>query len=300
MKKPVIIDTPMNTGAFFSLAYASRQFDIRGITVSSYEDTAQVCCAAEILGLKTPVYSGADRPIIRKTISPLVGSEGYHDLSNVFSPLDCETISGKEYAWDIISIEAKKQEGALEIITLGSLTNLAVALLKFPDLVGQIARITVMGGSRFCGNCPHSPQSEFNFYYDPEAAHIVLNSGIPIIIADLNTCESVTWNSKHLEWFCGAVHGTGHLLRDFSAINTGHFSLNELVALALTDDFFEAQTMHLAVNVETDSDLARGKLVIEYDTAAMKLEPNATLFSFVDADALRERILSVFGVTIGV
>jgi len=296
MKKPVIIDTPMNMGAFLALAYADRQFDIRSIAVSSYGDAAGVCSAAEILDIQAPVYHGAVKPIIREVTFPWCGPKGDHDFSKLFISIDSQRMPENGYAWDAIMTEAEKQRGALEIIILGSLTNLAVTLLKFPDLTKQIARITVMGGSRFSGNCPDSPQCEFNFHYDPEAAHIVLNSGIPVVIADLNTCMGVEWHCENIKKLCNAVPGAKLLLPCFLCKYGVCYSLNELVAAALAYSFSEAQTMNLSINVETDSFPARGKLVLEYDTVAMGLESHATLFSSLDEASLRKRIFDIFGI----
>lgn len=296
MKKPVIIDTPMNIGAFLALAYADRQFDVRSISVSSYGDVSEVCSAAEILNIQAPVYTGAVKPIIREATFPWCGPKGDHSFSKLFISTGCGRLPECGYAWDAVMAEAKKQGGSLEIIILGSLTNLAIALLKYPDLTKQIAKITIMGGSRFCGNCPDSPQCEFNFHYDPEAAHIVLNSGIPLVIADLNTCMSVEWNCENIKKLCSAVPEAKLPLPGFLCKYGISYSLNELVAAALAESFTEAQTMNLAANVETDSLPARGKLVLEYDTAAMGLESHATLFSSLDEEALKKRIFGVFDI----
>lgn len=294
MKKPVIIDTPMNSGAFFALAYAARRFDVRGVAVSPYADALQVCAAAGVLDLRAPVFTGAVRPIIREPSFPRGGPEGGHDDSGLYFSLGSGRAPESGYAWDAIASEAKKQAGRLELITLGSLTNAAIALLKYPDLVSQLARITVMGGARLDGDCPDAPQSEFNFYYDPEAAHIVLGSSIPLVIADLNTCAQVEWRTEELERLCAAVPGAGPLKQDFLRRHGAGGALGGLTAAALADGLEEAQTVNLAVNVETDSPLARGKLILEHDTAAMGLQSHAALLASLDEAALKKRIFNVF------
>ena len=71
--------------------------------------------------------------------------------------------------------------GELEIVTLGPLTNLAMAVLKAPALAEQVKRVYVMGGSGLTpGNI--TPLAEFNFYADAEAAHLVLNAGLPLTL----------------------------------------------------------------------------------------------------------------------
>ncbi|HHW31722.1 MAG TPA: nucleoside hydrolase [Clostridiaceae bacterium] len=293
MKRPVIIDTPANIGVFFALAYSSKQFDIRFLSACSYGNAIQLCSARDMLEMNIPVYTGAVKPIIRDVTSPWRGPKGDRDFSGLFFQSESMYPPESGYVWDAIMNEAKKQEGALEIITLGSLTNIAIALLKYPALEKLISKITIMGGARFCGNCPDAPQSEFNFYYDPEAAHIVIDSGIPILIADINTCIGVEWNWEDINQLFAAVPRIEYM-KSYIFRKYGYCcSLNELVAVALADSYSEAKTMNLVANVETDSQIARGKLVLEHDTVAMGLEPNATLFSSLDEESLKKRIISV-------
>lgn len=81
-------------------------------------------------------------------------------------------------AWDIIYNIAKEGKGELVLVALGPLTNIALALMKYPDLPKYVKRIYMMGGSRDYGN--HSQYAEFNIWGDPHACHVVLESGIPI------------------------------------------------------------------------------------------------------------------------
>ena len=75
--------------------------------------------------------------------------------------------------------------GAVTICALGPLTNLALALLKAPDIAGRIARIVLMGGAYFeVGNI--TPAAEFNIYVDPEAADVVFHAGVPLTVLPLD------------------------------------------------------------------------------------------------------------------
>ncbi len=83
-----------------------------------------------------------------------------------------------EHAVDAI-IRVVKANPGIEIVTLGPLTNLALALSREPGLVRNVARCVVMGGAPCCeGNV--TPAAEFNIWVDPEAARIVFQSGLPI------------------------------------------------------------------------------------------------------------------------
>jgi inosine-uridine nucleoside N-ribohydrolase len=74
--------------------------------------------------------------------------------------------------------EIERHPGEITIVALGPMTNVALALLMKPDIDTKIKRIVFMGGNvRVPGNA--SPAAEFNFWFDPEAARIVLRSRIP-------------------------------------------------------------------------------------------------------------------------
>ena len=86
----------------------------------------------------------------------------------------------------------------VDIIALGPLTNIALALNKNPDLSQSIGKIVVMGGAiSVPGNI--TTESEFNIYNDPKAANIVFSSGIPIKLVGLDVCNLVYLETKDLK-----------------------------------------------------------------------------------------------------
>lgn len=94
----------------------------------------------------------------------------------------------KEMAWDVL-YETAKEEGKITIVTLSTLTNIAIALFKYEDLKDYIEEIVIMGGSTEEGNV--GPFSEANFAADAYGAEAVISSGIPVRIIGLNAaCKS--------------------------------------------------------------------------------------------------------------
>jgi inosine-uridine nucleoside N-ribohydrolase len=72
------------------------------------------------------------------------------------------------------------------------LTNLAVTLTEHPELVSRIERVVIMGGAVDVeGNVPDTPRAEWNLYVDPEAARIVVESGVPILLVPLDATNDV-------------------------------------------------------------------------------------------------------------
>jgi len=132
-----------------------------------------------------PVYAGMSQPLFRE----LVTSEYVHGqdgLGNMDLPYPAsEKQSG--HAVDVIIEMARRFPGELEIITLGPLTNLAMAILKEPSLPDLIKRVYIMGGAGL-GPGNISPVAEFNFYVDAEAAHLVIQSKMVKTVIGWDVC----------------------------------------------------------------------------------------------------------------
>jgi purine nucleosidase len=86
------------------------------------------------------------------------------------------------------TIEVVPSNPGIEIVTLGPLTNVALALKRKPRIAAKLGRCVVMGGNPCCeGNV--TPAAEYNIWVDPEAARIVLRSGLPIELVGWHLCR---------------------------------------------------------------------------------------------------------------
>ena len=90
---------------------------------------------------------------------------------------------------------AAKYAGELEVVTLGPLTNLALAILKEPAICEQIKQVTIMGGSGL-GPGNITPVAEFNFFVDAEAAQIVIASGMKKAVVGWDVCYDETFINR--------------------------------------------------------------------------------------------------------
>jgi purine nucleosidase len=87
--------------------------------------------------------------------------------------------------------------GEVHIVSLSPMTNLAMALVQAPDIASRIGSIVMMAGAYFeCGNI--TPSAEFNVYVDPEAADIVLRSGVPITMLPLDVTHQMLSTRERL------------------------------------------------------------------------------------------------------
>ena len=136
-----------------------------------------------------PVYAGCERPMSRE----LVTSEHVHGQTGLAGyelpepRTQLESGHGVDF---IIETVMSAESGTIILCLIGPLTNIGTALVKQPSIAGRIREIVLMGGTRAeVGNI--TPSAEYNIYVDPEAADIVMKSGIPITIAPLDVTALV-------------------------------------------------------------------------------------------------------------
>ncbi len=136
-----------------------------------------------------PVHRGAAKPLLRDlyTSEFVHGQDGLGDMFLPNPPL----AAAPGHALDKIIEVVQAHPGEVEIVTLGPLTNLALACLKAPEIARQVKSVFVMGGSGV-GPGNITPVAEFNIYVDAEAAQIVVNSGLPLTFVgwDVSTDET--------------------------------------------------------------------------------------------------------------
>jgi purine nucleosidase len=183
LSRKVLIDTDTASDDAVALIMALRspEVSVLAITVVAgnvplEQATRNALYTAELCGSDVPVFRGAAAPLIR----PLEDAVWFHGRDGLGDHGDepAPRAAAAEFAVDAIVRTVEANPG-IEIITLGPLTNLALALRQWPQLAANVSRCVVMGGAPACeGNV--TPAAEFNFWVDPEAARVVLRSQLPI------------------------------------------------------------------------------------------------------------------------
>lgn len=166
------------------------------------------------LGFDTKVAIGAVAPITAKTGGAQDMTHGKEGLGTLVLPeADTKTFYNKN-AVETIYETAKECGGELVLVPIGPMTNIAHALMIYPDLKNMIKKIVFMGGSEVGGNV--STTAEFNIWVDPEACHIVLQSGIPMTMVGLDVTLKACLDQTDIDFFKGlgtkAGEYTAHLL----------------------------------------------------------------------------------------
>lgn len=184
ISKKVIIDTDCGIDDAIAIMMALRNgLDVRGITtVSGNTEVEQVTVnVLRVLHFlnrgDVPVFKGAHKPFVKTDVSSVKihGSDGLGDVGLPEAPFEAQITSAP-----IAIYEIAKENPGITLITLGPLTNVAMAFNLHPELEHLIGRIVSMGGALYKGNVTRF--AEFNFYFDPEAAQFIFDSQVPMSI----------------------------------------------------------------------------------------------------------------------
>jgi inosine-uridine nucleoside N-ribohydrolase len=198
----LLIDTDpgIDDAAAILMALASPEIELVGLTtvagnVSLPKTTKNALRICELAGADIPVAAGARDPlvqsIVRRDEESVHGADGLGD-GTLFEPARQPVA---EHAIDFIARLA--QQEPLTIAAIGPLTNIAMLLARYPDVVDRIERLVIMGGARLEGNA--TPAAEFNIWLDPEAAARVFSSGIPIALFPLDITHQAVMTRQEVE-----------------------------------------------------------------------------------------------------
>lgn len=276
-RRPIIIDTDTASDDAVALIMALRSLsvEVKAITtvagnVDVEQATRNSLFTVELCDADVPVYKGAAKPLSRElqTADWFHGHDGLGDHG--YTPSRRRSASGD--AVDAL-IETVRATPGVEIITLGPLTNLALALERWPALVRSIRRCVVMGGAPCCeGNV--TPAAEFNIWVDPEAARTVFASGMPIEMIGWHLCRyDAALNESDIQH----VLSLGTPLAKFAIqcnstaadayhMQTGErgISLPDPICMAvLLDPKLKLEASRHYVAIECDSDVTRGMTVVD-------------------------------------
>jgi purine nucleosidase len=250
-----------------------------------------------------PVYAGAPRPLVRDLVTAhyVHGPDGMGD-ANFPEP----TLSlARGHAADAIIELSHRHAGELEIIAQAPLTNIALALLLDPELVSRVRRLWVMGGSNNrLGNI--TPAAEFNFYVDPEAAHVVLSAGFDTILVPWDICVDygillrdelrpvVDMKTKLSEFYLQVNRGVWEFMRTFiegAPIDGISHPDSLMMAMAIEQDLI-LETRDCFVDVEYSSELTRGYSLVDVNHVLHR-EPNAAVVTRVDKGGFKRMLFEL-------
>lgn len=289
-KTPLLLDgDPGHDDAIaWMLAKASAQLDIRAVTSVSGNQTiekttynARRICT--LLGIDAPIGMGRPAPLS----APSRNAPSVHGKTGLDGPALPEP--GMEIdalpAPALMAQAIARSDAPVTIVATGPLTNVAALLLAYPNLKAKIARISLMGGGLHHGNW--TPAAEFNILVDPEAAKIVFESGIPLLMSGLDVTEKALLLPSDFERIRAVGNPVAGVVADWLDFFYGfHRSLgycgapvHDAVAVAalLAPELLTAK--ELCVEIETSGEYCRGATI-----ANPRRPANATVFTDIDRD----------------
>lgn len=224
----------------------------------------------DLCGASCPVHPGSAVPLVRplQDASHIHGRDGMGDAG---LPVHGRAPAPGHAATALIA--ASRARPGLTLVTLGPLTNVALALRLDPGLAGRIGTCVMMGGvSDGIGSM--TEVAEFNIWVDPEAAEIVFASGLPITMVGWDISRKHAWIADDLaaelralgtERARAAIDGT-RTLRAFceSAPGIAAFDLPDPIAMAVAlDPAVATATRQVAVTVACNHDATRGQTILD-------------------------------------
>ncbi|MEV6306751.1 nucleoside hydrolase [Actinoplanes sp. NPDC051861] len=295
--RPVIVDCDPGHDDALALLLAAGDDRVRllGVTTVAGNQTLEKTTrnALKVLGLAgvagVPVAAGRDRPLSGE----LNVAEDIHGSSGLDGPvLDLPVAEVADV--DGVELMRRLIVGSDEPVTLiatGPLTNVAALLTEHPEAGARVRRIVFMGGSTGRGNT--TPYGEFNIVTDPEAADIVLRSGLPVTMIGLN----VTHQALATEEIIAEFRAPGTRLGEFCAdlmtffastylrvFGFEHPPVHDPIAVASVIDPRIVRTVAAPVAVELSGTYTRGATVVDLHRRTDR-DPNAEVAVGLDVDA---------------
>lgn len=281
MRKVLIdCDPGMDDSAALIMALKSSALEVCAITTVNGNYPVDITSknALKILELldrtEIPVAKGQAGPLIRKRPKdPFTHGQDGQGENNLPDPI---TLLSRMDAVDTIISTVKTHPHEITILALAPMTNLALAVIKEPDIIPLINSIIAISGTfglndaSFLNATGDTPQSEWNVYVDPEAAKIIYESGIPLtaIGLDVATHFQVDFSPDDIQKFQNSPLKEAHFLyqaiqfvknRGFSA----YCAVIDCMAVAAAIDPSILKSFPAHVGIETQGELTLGMTVID-------------------------------------
>ena len=300
MKKiPVIIDCDPGVDDSYAIALAASnpEFEIVALTAVEGNVPASMTChncmgLREALGIvNAKVAYGAERPIEKAYSGLSAAVHGEGGVGGIQFP-EFELEPDPREAWDLIYDEAVRLNGELVLFAVGPLTNIAIALRKYPDLPKYIKKFVLMGGGTYGNVRASGGRAEFNIWVDPLAAKEVFEK-LEVWMIGLNATMASAINAQDFDEMLDITsRGNSrecrfiHELTEFSKENSigrgrDNNVIHDALAVATQMDPAVVEFEKYYVYVEDGEAENNGETVIDLDRTSGK-EPNCWVAMKVD------------------
>jgi len=264
--------------------------------------TTNLLAVCAHLSIDVPVHMGADRPLTQ----PIIDAKYVHGddgLGGARRPAQQALPASNDGVGELRRVfgEAAGKGERVDILMIGPLTNLALALRLEPSIIDGIGTLTIMGGNVY-GRGNTTPAAEFNIYADPEAAHVVLTAGVETVVIPWEPCLTHFMEGERVDALFEGIPAS--VMSDFSQALASHARQNgirrgnpdrflyvdPLAAAVVLDPSMVTKSVFASSSVELSPGLTRGMTLV--DPSGRLGTPKITFVEEVDiakVDALYAR-----------
>jgi purine nucleosidase len=254
---------------------------------------------------EVPVFRGATDPLVRPWYEAKAHGDGKGNVEWPTPMQQAESVHGAQAIVDL----ANAYPGDIDLLAIGPLTNVALALAMDRDLPNKIRELWIMGG---CDNSEGNvtAAAEYNFFVDPEAAQMVLSAGFATTIVTWTlTLAQATWDDQQLD----TIRNMGTPLSEFFSILDapnrefngsvgvpGSTHPDSLTAMLLVEPGLILRSSPRYVEVETHSELTRGYSLMDSREGRPSGDhkPNATVIEDVDEQGFYTKFMTPLETTV--
>ncbi|EDV22637.1 uncharacterized protein TRIADDRAFT_28473 [Trichoplax adhaerens] len=227
-----------------------------------------------------PVFAGADHPLVTQHVHapPFHGTDGLGDIKKRNdNPEWKDKVLREDHAVHAMINLINQNRNKVSLIMIGPLTNLALACRLDPTFPSKVKDLTIMGGN-YQGKGNITTAAEFNFYADPEAANVVLETFPDVCTTRIVPWESalasyLPWDWVTKKWFCQGTKKSqftrnilANVLDNWRNESPKGYTSSDAVAVAtVLDPTIVKDYVEVAASVETDGRLTKGQVVIDWD-----------------------------------
>lgn len=263
----VILDVDTGIDDAFALLFAARSplLELLGVTCVDGNAKLDYVVRNTLHVLHT---AGADEvPVAAGAVQPLMGGElgaeevhGSDGLAGL-SPKDAPRPQDSRHAIELLRDVVGENEYDITLVALGPLTNVALFISTYPEVARKLRQIVIMGGSTIGGNV--TAAAEFNVWHDPEAAHVVFQSGIPLTMYGLDVFYGLPLTDQDLLELGDSRAASARLVLDlfghYKKITGAEATLGDYGAVASLVYPEWAKTQPFHVTVDTTHGPNRGR-----------------------------------------
>ena len=306
MKKiPVImdVDTGIDDAVAIILAMSSPQIDLKGVTVVAGNQIIEktlhnTLSVVDYFGNgNIPVAKGASKPLVKELYYD-AATHGESGLGTAVLPQP-KIVPHRLDAVDFIRETLENSEEKITLVPVGPLTNIALLLMCYPHIKEKIDKIVMMGGGAFEGNM--NAVCEFNIFVDPEAAQVVFDSGVDIVMCGLDiTMKSYTTMEDIMRIKATGTEAGAFCAEAFGVYYDRYVNNSRLPGCAVHDAVAVTyllhpewiQTKRANVKVDIDGRETYGQTVCDFRPDRNKALDNATVCLDIDREKFIELLVT--------